>query len=104
MEADNTFLHSKLKDANKKLEQAKQYSRKENLIVTGIAPIFAKIAEESHRSVEYFSETVDKVVGICRNVLDVNISNKDIFIAHRMKIRNTVGCAPILVRFSPKIA
>ena len=59
LEANNTSLHNKLKDAHKKLEQAGQYSRRENVIIASIAFTFAEIAGESHLPVEHSFVTVD---------------------------------------------
>jgi hypothetical protein len=88
----------KLKDAQTKLEQEEQYSRRDNLIISGILSTYSEQLEMIIVDI-----IIEKVLEFCNTVLDVIVGAVDITTAYRLKMRNASGCPPILVRFSRRI-
>lgn len=96
LEKTNSELHASLNAAVAKCDEMEQYSKRENLIISGIPASVAEVAasSDSHSYAVESSETIlTKVVSLCSNKLGVTLSPSDVSIAHRLKT------GAVMVRF-----
>ena len=103
LEAANSELQAKLSAAEVKLEESEQYnSRRDNLIISGLPATLSEItaADATKREVEYSSTSVQKILDICRNVLNIQINESDVVTAHRLYASRNSKHPPILVSFT----
>jgi hypothetical protein len=104
LEVNNTTLRNELKSVRTDMEMAEQFNRRDNLIISGIPVTLSEIGGDGRRGAEHSMVTVNKILDLCKNHLDVEVSPSDISTAHRLKQKtdsNTVP--PILVRFSRRL-
>jgi prefoldin subunit 5 len=104
LQAVNSTLSEKLVKERMAREELEQYSRRENLIITGIPATLAERVgadqgEQNRLGYESSTVTTNKVVTFCNEVLHLDINPSDISIAHRCKLRRGSDIPPILVRF-----
>ena len=94
----NEDLLGKLKKTEAALNAAEQYSRHDNLIITGLPATLAEIvASTDDRNVDDSAASVD----VANDVLQVPISPADISVAHSLRQQNSSsGPLPLLVRFT----
>ena len=103
LEAANSELQAKLSAAEVKLEESEQYnSRRDNLIISGLPATLSEItaADATKREVEYSSTSVQNILDICRNVLNIQINESDVVTAHRLRASRNSKHPPILVSFT----
>ena len=102
LKSDNVDLSQKISDLKQKNDALEQYTRRDNLIISGIPCSFAEIAGAAGNvhTAESCNETADKIIELCRDKLNVEISKSDISIAHRLPSTGT--SKPILVKFTRK--
>ena len=84
---------SRMKKDNDSLEQ---FTRKDNLIISGIPASFAERVEGNESTRESSTDTTDKVIKLCKDHLNCEITPDDISTAHRLSGN---ASAQILVRF-----
>ena len=80
------------------IDELEQYSRRENLIFTGVPLSYSKaVARSTEEDVQV---TVDKIMKLCLDNLSITIHSEDITTAHRLIGSNSSRNPPaILVRF-----
>lgn len=102
--ADIKKLRGELHDANMEIQSLEQYSRRDNLVISGIPSSAAETASATDdSSADSRNTTIQKVVELCNNTLDLNISVNDISAAHRLRSGRSAnqGAKPlVLVRFA----
>jgi len=98
LEDSNKLLMDKVQKLEDNLDEIEQYSRKDNLVISGIPSSYAEAG--STGSFENSQSTIDKVIDICNNKLGLHVSNDEISSAHRLKPKRGSTAAPIIVRFS----
>ncbi len=102
LQTENKEMSEKFKRVQLELADAKQYSKLDNLVITGIPATYSEIADASdstQRRIESNSVTVAKVVSLCQDQFDMEITHKDISTAHRLRARKRGEHPPIIVRF-----
>lgn len=104
LQTANVDLSDKLWKERAARDELEQYSRRENLLFTGIPATIAERTaaaqtEQTHLTAETSETTTNKVISFCKDVLHVNIESSDISIAHRCKQRRGSNVPPVLVRF-----
>ena len=98
--AANTALENNFKLASHKLDNISQYSRRDNLIITGISASFSEAT--SSETNEHIKQTADKFIELCCDKLGIEVTPSDISTAHHIKLKCDRGsnAAPIIVRFA----
>ena len=72
---------TKLKKSNDALEQ---FTRKDNLFLTGISVSYAERAQCNKNYRKSSADTIDKVVKLCTEHMNCNITASDISATHRL--------------------
>jgi hypothetical protein len=68
-----------LHDAELKLEEAEQYSRRDNLVISGIPAILSEVASATGtQEIEYSSTSVNKVIAFCKDDLQVDVESSEL--------------------------
>jgi len=101
----NAELSTKLEKEAAARDELEQYSRRDNLLITGIPASMAERAAagqgtQPNLNAESSDVTTTKVISFCEDVLHVSIDANDISIAHRCKMRRGSKVPPVLVRFT----
>lgn len=107
--AEIAELNMNLAAAYAKVEDLEAYTRRENLIITGLpisnaAEATKTPAGSDERQTEHATETERAVLTLCQN-MNVPISSTDISVTHRLrKIPNIKGPPAVIVRFTNRKA
>ena len=111
--AEINKLNRDLSVANLKLNQLETYTRRDNLIITGLPLVNAAEAvtiptlNESQQTIirEHATSTENAVLNLLQSQLQLNISASDISVAHRLKRNPKISGPPsVIVRFSTRKA
>ena len=88
--------------AAKEVRNLEQYSRRDNLVISGLPATFAETAATTDESSsDSQGSTVQKVLDLCNSSLGLQLSPDDISSAHRLKSsRNHEASLLVLVRFT----
>ena len=101
LESTNTSLREDLAKAEVNIDSLEQYTRRDNLVITGIPQTFLAATSASlpdaRRGIEDTSATIDNVVKLFNDVLHIPVKTEDISIAHHLKVKK--GQPPVVVRF-----
>ena len=89
LESTNTSLLEDLSKAEVNIDSLEQYTRRDNLVITGIPQTFLTATSASlpdaRRGIEDTSATTDNVVKLFNDVLHIPVKTEDISIAHHLK-------------------
>ena len=102
LKTENSELAGKLKHVQHELVAAKNYSKFDNLKLTGVPATFSEVADAScttSTSLESNDTTVTKVIELCQIHLDLKISKEHIMVAHCLLSRKLDKHLPIVVQF-----
>ncbi len=104
-------LQKKYKDVNDNMEKAEkklfdleQYTKRDNLVISGLPATVAEVAGaadavSTHSRFESSDVTEKTFISFCKDKLNITVDTKDISIAHRIKPKNPGECPPVFVRF-----
>lgn len=98
-------LTENLSQAHRKIDELETYTRRNNLVISGL-PLasYAEASSPTDSSSEHLEQTEQNVLAICQQ-LQVNISPADISIAHRLKRKPyTKGPPAVMVQFKNRKA
>ena len=105
--AENDELKKTVAVHDDKLEAIERYSRRDNIIISGLPEnSYAEIASasaldgQSLAPVQGQASVEATVLQFFRDELNLDVSPRDIDVAHRIKSRRNDTCRPIIVRFS----
>ena len=101
---DELTAENRLQTAATEVRNLKQYSRRYNLVISGLPATFAETAAATDES---FSDsqgsTVQKVLDLCNSSLGLQLSQDDISSAHRLKSSCNHGASLlVLVQFTQR--
>jgi hypothetical protein len=107
LKSENDSLRNELNSACQKIESLEAYSKRSNLIFTGIETTsFADAvtqqtdATTEQSDYESTSSVENAVVELVNVQMKVQISKQDISVAHRLRKRPNDKVAPVIVRFT----
>ena len=104
LQDENNRLRADMSALQLKNDALEGYSRRDNLIFTGVPSTAAQIVAAGNLA-ESNSTLVDKVVEICNNGMNVSVKPENISTAHRLPRRNSgsvsgaTSSSPVVVRF-----
>jgi FtsZ-binding cell division protein ZapB len=99
LQSDNNKLKQEVSKLRKSNDDLEQFTRKDNLIISGLPASYAERVEGTAGNKpnrESSSETIDKIVKLCNDHLHCSITATDISTAHRL---SSNANSQILVRF-----
>jgi hypothetical protein len=104
--AQNASLVVEVDKLKMSVDELEQYSRRDNLIITGIPSSFAEAASTAPQATGSYHESsascIDKVVSFFQNKLNIDVQSADISTAHRLPA-GTNGQLPLVVKFVRRI-
>ena len=94
------YLNINLTLASHELDNIEQYSRRDNLVITGNSASFSEATSSGTN--KHIEQTIDKVIELCRDKLGNEVTPSDISTAHRIKLKSDRGlnAASIIVCFT----
>lgn len=97
----NEDLSTRLVKAEAKIKELEAYSRRDNLLITGLAPTVAELAAAHDSDVQAESSTTTeaKVVAFCSQHLGVAITAEDISTTQYTKPKKATDPKQVVVRF-----
>lgn len=104
LEKDVSKLQGELAAANAKINHLENFTRLDNLIITGLPLIDYSDAASTSANVETSASTERAVLNFFNTILNVPVESKDISIAHRLKSTAAQSLPNIIVRFSNRKA
>ena len=90
-------LQSELQSASERIEALESYSRRDNLIISGLPVNIYAEATTTDAQNSSGSEGMQSVLRLFNQQLDVPVKSSDILIAHRMKKRDDSGPSNVFV-------
>ena len=78
------YKYTLIDEATKSNDALEQFTRKANLVLTGISASYAERAQCNKNNRESSADTIDKVVKLCTEHMNCNIIASDISAAHRL--------------------
>lgn len=104
--AQNASLVVEVDNLKKNVDELEQYSRRDNLIISGIPASFAETVSTATQASGNYHESsascIDKVVSFFQDKLNIDIQSTDISTAHRLPAGNN-GQPPLVVKFVRRI-
>ncbi len=100
LQRDKVNLNDQLRAAKVSISNMEQYSRRDNLLITGIPATIADVAsgEDDRDTADSSTSAMKAVLQTCKNHLGIDLFIHAISTAHHLRSRN--GSAPILVKFT----
>jgi hypothetical protein len=104
LSVQNTKMKEDLRAAYDRIDALETYSKKPDLIITGLPSATyadsASAVNSNELTAESSGATEQVVVDLFNKELGLSVSPQDISAVHRLKQRDTTGPAPIIVRFN----
>ena len=102
LQATNKALTEQLAKNECKIDELDQYSRRDNLLITGLFPSFAEMANATQHGDQHCESSdtmVRKVIDFCNDHLELALVPEDISVAHFIKSKRAGGPSQAVVRF-----
>jgi hypothetical protein len=105
VKSENALFKLNLIEANQKIDRLEAYSRRENLVITGLPVVsYSEAANSGDTDTTTSSlDTEMAVIELCREKLKLSVTSNDISIAHRLLKKNKGSKnSPVIVRFTSR--
>ena len=103
LQTANKEMSDRLIQAEQKIKDSEQYSRRDNLMITGLSASVAEIAAASGSdgtNGQSPQSTRNKVLDFCHDNLNLDLDQTDISTTHFIKSKNAASSKQVLVRFT----
>ena len=84
LQSENIELKQDVTELKKSNNALEQFTRKDNLVLTGISASYAERAQGNENNRKSSVDTIDKVAKLCTEHMNCNITASDISVAHRL--------------------